>query len=490
MRWDGLGADLAFQPGVNEALTANRIQSELPNGAYQVGSASNANQSTRLFYGLTIAGDSGEFYQGQYTGDGNNNRQITAAGFSPHLTIIRSTSTAPQNGVFRISSMPDTNSSQWAAAALNTDCILREIATGVELGVNALVNTNGVTYEIVMMRFDSSQGEVFSYSGNSTDGTNISLSGSFIPKVIIIKGDGATEPIHRTDQFVGDNSQGFGSATIQAANQIQSMGPGTFQLGDSANTNATGSTYYGIAFADEVTTFPYLVGVGTLTSAGGAITPPFPTGDSPRVNDLMVTFIETANQTQSAPTGWNEFPNSPQGTGTAGSTTATSLQIFWRRFQSGDTAPAYSGAANHKVGQVLVFRNVRTTGNPYDATNGDVLTPADTAVTIPGVTTSVADCLILSIASSGFDDVAPQFSGWTNANLANLYEVIDSFAIAGNGGGFGMASGELAAAGPTGNTTATLANTFTQGRIMIAITNTSAAPGGSPPMRMLLGVGT
>lgn len=489
MRWSGLGADLAFQPGINEALTANRIQSELTNGAFQVGTASNANQSTRLFYGLTMAGDSGEFYQGQYTGDGNNNRQITAAGFSPHLTIIRSTSAAPQNGAFRISSMPDTNSSQWAAAAFNNDAILREIATGVELGTNSLVNTNGVSYEITMMRFDSTQGEVFSYAGNSTDSTNIALSGTFIPKVIIIKGDGATEPIYRSDQFVGDNAQGFGSATIQAADQIQSMGTGTFQLGASANTNATGTTYYGIAFADEVTTFPYLVGVGTLTSAAGAITPPFPTGDSPRDNDLMVTFIETANQTQSAPSGWTQFPNSPQGTGTAGAIGSTSLQVFWKRFVAGDTAPAYSGAANHKVGQVLVFRNVRTTGNPYDTTNGDVLTPADTPVTIPGVTTSVADCLILSIASSGFDDVAPQFSGWTNANLTNLYEVIDSFAIAGNGGGFGMASGELAAAGSTGNTTATLANTFTQGRIMIAITNTSAAPAGAPPLRMMFGVG-
>jgi len=62
-----------------------------------------------------------------------------------------------------------------------------------------------------------------------------------------------------------------------------------------------------------------------------------------------------------------------------------------------------------------------------------------------------------------------QCSNWANPNLSGLTELVDYYSNAGNGGGFGVAAGTMPTAGDYGSTTATVATSFVQGRISLAL---------------------
>jgi len=209
------------------------------------------------------------------------------------------------------------------------------------------------------------------------------------------------------------------------------------------------------------------VGAGAKASGTGAVTPALPTGW--QANDIFLLFCETANQAVTAPTGWTAVANSPQGTGTAGGTSSTCLTIFWRRATSSETAPTIADPGDHICAGILAFRNVVETGNPWDVTAGDVLTTASTSVTIPGATTTVPGCMVVVAVATGPDTTTSQCSGWTNPNLSGLAQKVDYYTNSGNGGGFGVAAGTMTNAGNYGSTTATVATSFVQGRISIAL---------------------
>lgn len=225
--------------------------------------------------------------------------------------------------------------------------------------------------------------------------------------------------------------------------------------------------------ANKVTTSPAaptFVAAGAVASGVGTIAPAIPAGVL--ANDILLLFVESANQTISLTTanGFAEVTTSPQGTGTAAGTAATRLAVYWKRATGSDSAPTVADSGDHQVGRIIAIRGCKTSGDPWNVTPaGDVAATASTSVTIPGVTTSVNNCMIVVAVSNATDTTTAQTSAWTNSNLSSLTERIDSNATAGNGGGFGVATGILATAGATGSTTATLATSSVQGRMCIAL---------------------
>jgi hypothetical protein len=238
---------------------------------------------------------------------------------------------------------------------------------------------------------------------------------------------------------------------------------------------------------------PTFQAAGAQSNGAGAISVAWPTH---QIGDVALLIVETANQAVTTPAGWTVVANSPQGIGTAGGAVATRLSVFWARATSAampNAAVADSG--DHQIAQILTFRGVIGSGNPWDVTAGNTLTPASTAFTIPGAVTTVSDTLVVAIVANATDSNAVQTSGWTNANLAGLAEIADAQRNSGNGGGFGAAAGVWAGTGNYGNTTGTLATSSVQGRISIALRtstitlgngtdpgNTSIAPGGAATM--------
>jgi hypothetical protein len=198
---------------------------------------------------------------------------------------------------------------------------------------------------------------------------------------------------------------------------------------------------------------------GAQASSQSAITPALPA--SIAVNDYLLLFLETANQAITIPTPaggtWTEVTNSPQGTGTAGGTGATRLTVFGSRYNGTQTAPTTSDAGDHQTGHIEAYRNVKTTGNPWNITSGGIDATGPATLTITGATTDSANCLVILAVADDWDNSSTSrygsVSGWVNANLAGITERHDQGSTTGNGGGVGVATGQKATAGNYGNST-------------------------------------
>lgn len=214
---------------------------------------------------------------------------------------------------------------------------------------------------------------------------------------------------------------------------------------------------------------PTFVATGGFAGGINAQTPTWPAHVT---NDIGILLVESANEAAAAPTGWAECPSSPQGTGTAGTGTSTRLTAFWKRAASAaETDPTVADTGQHQMCLIATFRGCIETGSPFDVSAGNVeANDAATAVSIPGATTTVADCLVVLLLAGGADvSGSAQLSNWANADLANVLERDERWSTAGNGGGVAVATGEKAAAGAYGATTALLATGCVQGRISLAL---------------------
>lgn len=222
---------------------------------------------------------------------------------------------------------------------------------------------------------------------------------------------------------------------------------------------------------------PTVVGVGAAASSASGITPAFPGGYTATADDIAITFCECDSvDTLTPPSGWALINAS-----TVSSGTTTKLSAIWRRIVGGDTAPAIADAGNHLVGRMIIVRGCVTSGNPWDIATPTTELTADTTVSIPAVTTSVNDCLILAAFSTGQDIASTAgATAWANGSLANVAERMDDWTSLGTGGGFSMATGEKATAGSTGATTATLSLTANfKAQLKIALKGAAAAA--TPP---------
>lgn len=215
-----------------------------------------------------------------------------------------------------------------------------------------------------------------------------------------------------------------------------------------------------IDFDVNIPTMPQFISAGTMAEGTGAVVPGLPSLLQP--NDIMLLFVETANEAVSTPSGWAAVADSPQGI------TTTRLTVFWKRATGADTAPTVADPGDHAIAQILSFRYCVNTGDPWDVTSGNT-GASSTSVSIPGDTTTVVNTLVVVAVSNATDSATAQTSGFTNADLANLTELVDVNTSQGNGGGFAVAAGQKASIGAYVATTATLANASEQGRISIAL---------------------
>lgn len=209
----------------------------------------------------------------------------------------------------------------------------------------------------------------------------------------------------------------------------------------------------------------YLAGVGAYTAGTGAPTPPIPA--SAQAGDILVMVIETSNQAVAndaalVSAGWAHISPSPQGI------TGTMLTAYWKRHNGAESNPAIGDSGNHTGASILAFRDCKASGNPINASAGDTAS-SSTSVTVPGLTTTVDGCLVVSVVAWGTDTATGQASGWANSDLVGLTEVLDAGSTAGNGGGVSVAVGTRRSAGSVGATTATLASASAQGRISFAL---------------------
>lgn len=191
------------------------------------------------------------------------------------------------------------------------------------------------------------------------------------------------------------------------------------------------------------------VAAGTFQGSVDAITPGLPAGTAE--NDILIAFLHTAGQAITI-SGWTEASNSPQTT----SGYVHRLTVFWKRAGASESAPTTDDSGNHNTGVILGFRGCVASGNPFDATSGSEDTNLESSVTIPGVTTTVANAMVVAAAGIKYQSNSSNvITSGANAGLTSFTERVDQFSSAGSGGGFAIFTGVKASAGATGNTTCT-----------------------------------
>lgn len=222
-------------------------------------------------------------------------------------------------------------------------------------------------------------------------------------------------------------------------------------------------------------TLPTFVAASAFTSSGVTATVPIPTGTE--VDDILVLLAETANQAVTPISGWTDITNSPQSTGTTGGSTSTRLTALWKRATAYELSTATATTPAEHIGAVmLAFRGCPSTGDPFNVTAGTVEANNDTSVAIPGATTTVDECLVVAAVAHYRDIATAQFSGWTNADLGSVTEIVDAGTTQGNGGGIGVATGTKASAGAYGDTTATCALTSNYAMLSFALAPATSGP--------------
>lgn len=214
-------------------------------------------------------------------------------------------------------------------------------------------------------------------------------------------------------------------------------------------------------------TIPALFSGGSIVpGTGNLVFPAWPVGV--QEGDLILLPVQTANQAVATPAGFAIVADSPQGIGTGGAAGATRLSLFWARWTPTLALPTITDPGDHAIAELLAARGCPISGDPWDVTAGNTVATT-TAVSIPGDTTTVANCLVVGIVVNATDTAVPQVSGYVNASLTNIFEHVDFNAIDGVGGGFAIVSGVKLTAGAYSATTATLATSSAQGRMSVAL---------------------
>lgn len=248
--------------------------------------------------------------------------------------------------------------------------------------------------------------------------------------------------------------------------------PGIYQLNGWAITGTLG---FGVQ-STYPTKVPHITSKGTFQSGTGALTVPWPASGTYATGDLAILAVESANEAIATPSGWTEFSNSPQSTGTAAAAGGVRLAAFYKYAASASEASvSVADTGNHTTAQIFTIKDT-TASSSIDVTAGGVLSTAGTTVTWTGVTTSLANELVLLLMANDRDLASTtNLSAWTNSNLYGLGEIHDQTVASGVGGGLGLACGWKKSAGATGNSTVTNAASVTAAWLTIAIKSQDTA---------------
>ncbi len=221
---------------------------------------------------------------------------------------------------------------------------------------------------------------------------------------------------------------------------------------------------------------PTYQAAGTLvaTQTSGAVS--WPTHAADDIGVLIIEYDPNGGTDPTGLSGWTEFTGSPIKTGTSPATSCA-LSVWWRRAtSSSEGSITVPDCGNHFVARIVTIRGCITSGNPFDVVSSGAFSGTeDTSQSIPGATTTVADCLVLLLCANGGNFTTNSWSSLTNADLSSLTDQASVHDTIGNGGGFLVATGVKSSAGSYGTTTVTSQRTSAEASISIAFKGAAAS---------------
>ncbi len=254
-----------------------------------------------------------------------------------------------------------------------------------------------------------------------------------------------------TDIISGTLSSTFGALTLVATGTNTTNGVLDSTFG-AVTLVATGTVV-----SSEV--LPTYVGSGAVVSGAGALAV---TTATHQADDILIVQVNNTNTTTTAATlstanGFAQITGAAIDSGSYAGIHAYST-LFWKRASdSAATLPTVADNGEGNVCQLHVFRGCYTGGDPWDVVTCTGDTDADATMTATGHTTTSTNRLVGIFVGAFTGGSGPAaIASWTNTDLANVTERADtSTDIATNDVHIAMATGEKAATGAFGNSTAT-----------------------------------
>jgi hypothetical protein len=188
----------------------------------------------------------------------------------------------------------------------------------------------------------------------------------------------------------------------------------------------------------------------TPNSSTGAVSTDLPAGF--QANDILILTVgaEETVGTIATPSGWTQIGSQlNSGSGTTGN----DMAIFWKRATGSETTFNVADTGVWTLSSIQAISGCIQTGNPIDTFNTQAEAVADTSFTLPEITTSVDNTLILVSVVHGIG-ASNNFGAPGGAtNVSGKTERTDYGADIGGlgeGGGTACWTGTLATAGVTG----------------------------------------
>lgn len=198
--------------------------------------------------------------------------------------------------------------------------------------------------------------------------------------------------------------------------------------------------------------------------AAGTGTTGDPSWPSHSTGHLGLLFVESSGANPvDTPSGWTVITGFPV------VTPSTRLSGFYKFAASGsETAPTVTGTSlDHTWAVIVTYTGVNAL-NPFHLVATSI-SNSTTRKGWPGLTTYLADCMIVNVLAWQIDNAGPLGSGEVNADLGSLTERYDAGTISGDGGGLYINDGTKAARGSFTFTEVTFSSAVVAGFATIAL---------------------
>lgn len=353
----------------------------LDSTGFTVGNATRVNSSSTNYWFFAFKTTSNAFSEGSFTGDGLDNKAITAPGYKPNYVWLKNANaTTPIRTEFNLTETNGDYSGTFSDSNNTTGEIKSLDSTGFTVGTAASANESGKT--LYWMAFGGastpSGSGTYSMKVGSFTGTGSaqSITGiGFTPDLVIIKDStAASHAVFRTTLMKGDSTAYFGNTAVNFTGGITSLDSGGFTLGTDATVNSSAVVYYyqafGGAFNPEKNTGASDFTIGAYTGAAidnrNILRQPFqPDLVAIKPNSAASGMWRTSDETGDASIGFSgvsESTDNIQALNSDGFQVGTSTRV------NGGTTTVFN-FFSFKAGSTLVVNHYSGTGSAQNITS-------------------------------------------------------------------------------------------------------------------------
>lgn len=275
------------------------------------------------------------------------------------------------------------------------------------------------------------------------------------------------------------------SLEVEAAGaaRLPRLDVGLAGVSDSANESALSVTLPPLGGVDfEAYSSVTWVSDGGFVHGTGDLTVPLPA--SYRINDVLLLAV-TADEadTITGPSGWTQVNSSPQATSSA--TTGNQIAVFWRVSDGSETAPLLTDAGDHLGAIIHAFHGCDIVDGPIDVDGGIFQDVDDTTATMPSLSTTIPDDMVVYVGGHGVSTVSPEAALLSSdADLTNITERSNDSTADGAGGGLYVWTANCPPSTFVDSATFTLADPSVRTGIVVALlpltTNSGQLTTGGP----------